>query len=438
MSPAAQLLVRMLTIRKIRVASGDWADATRTARYILERADAPGAFAGHELTMAGADLSAARPQPSAVWVGSARMLDMLGVQRDAEVVSEQLALALQGRHVISGDRLRREGWIHRYRGRPARVAPVARRAPPERVLGTKTVDLTFSAPKSVSVIWSQARPDLRAQIERAMILGAEAMLECMTQTKPVVARSRALEPAIGFASAVSLHVTARTAIGEQVPAPQLHVHGVVLGVERVDGLFAAPELSGMFKHGAPLEGGAVARLLLAEAMVDLGFEIESETGRGERFFEVKEVPQGLIRRMSARARDVEAGIEAREAAKGKRLTNRERAIVALETRAPKRDDAPADLAVALWDRTAADFGFDREKVDLLRTGDGFASDLARRRTSAREAALRRLRRSGPTVSVGAARALPLESAAGRLRLAEALALVAEMQRAGELMAHRQP
>lgn len=425
----------VLTLRKIKVASGELAEAHRAAAYPLSFADSPAAFPTGS-SDAEADGQDDPDGTSALWLGAPRMLERLGVHRGAQVGVDQLALALQGRNAMTGERVRREGWIQRDatdpHGRP--LYDEQGRRVKVGVHGTKSVDLTFSAPKSVSVVWSQAGPELRARIEPAMLAAADAMLECMTMTKPVVAHRRVLGPAHGFAAAAALHVTARTAKLETVPSPQLHVHGVLVGVERADGFFASPELSGMFRYGAPLEGGAVARAKLAELLVEMGFEIDGQTGRAGRFFEIKGVPLGLLDRMSSRTRDVEAGIREREAAKGKRLTNGERAVVALQTRAPKsREPAPAQ-AVAAWRATAEDFDFVPATVAALRRGSGFAEGLDERRESVRAAVLQRVRDRGTSASVGELRAAVLESAAGRLRLDEASTLLRDMENAGELPA----
>lgn len=369
-----------------------------------------------------------------MWLGSERMLNQLGAQPDSPVSMERLALALQGCHTITGERVRREGMIHRLqydrRGRPLLDADGRRvRA---RVLGTKSVDLTFSAPKSVSVVWSQARPELRTEIELAVTTAATAMLEYMTQTKPVVAQYRKLSPARSFAGAAALHVQARTASGESAPAPQLHVHGVVVGVERADGFFASPELSGLFKHGAPLEGGAVARVRLAESLIEMGFAIEPDAGPGRRFFEIRDVPAGLVEALSGRSRDVRAKVDERETARGKRLTNLERSVAALQTRAPKSADGSPTETMAAWRDRAERFNFTHVAVDGLRRGGGFAEDVARRRESVLTAIRQRLRGHDGPVSHGDARALVYESAAGRLRLAEAADLVSELERSGGL------
>jgi conjugative relaxase-like TrwC/TraI family protein len=338
----------MLTIRKIRVASGDHAAAARTARYILDEAASPQAVArARGETVDG--------RPAARWCGTPTALARLGLQPGHEVTEAALARALQGRHPATGDRVRTEGLIHR------EVAGAGDRRR-ERVRGTKTVDLTFSAPKSVSVVWCQARPELRTAIEEAMLDAADAMLAHMTTACPVVAYRRQLAPARGFAAAAALHVLARAAHGEPVPAPQLHVHGVVVGVERHDGFFAAPELAGMYRNGAPLAGGAAARRRLAEHLAGLGFGIRPR----EQYFEIEGVPEELRLRMSGRARDVETSVRARERTRGKPLTGLERSVAALQTRPPKSAEAALDRTVAAWDEQSAAFGFGPKVVERLR------------------------------------------------------------------------
>jgi conjugative relaxase-like TrwC/TraI family protein len=424
----------VLTIRKLRVASEDIACARRLADYVLAPGDAPRAFAVDVAT--GARQARYENGTSAIWNGSAAMLETLGVRSGAEVLSDQLTLGLQGRDVIDGKRIRREGMIELPTIPGRSNYDETGRRPKVRTKGTKSVDLTFSAPKSVSVVWSQANPRLRAELEAAMLEAAAAMLEWMTTTMPVVSFRRALQPAVGFAAALALHVTARSAPGHEVPAPQLHVHSVLLGVERSDGLFAAPELSGFFKRGAPLEGGAVGRARLAESLADLGFGIEAETGRNGRFFEIAGVPAGLVQCMSARTRDVEAKVLEREAAQGRSLTSRERAVAALQTRAPKRAGLrPAEIA-AVWRRQAEEFNFGQEALKVLQTASTLRTDVAWKAELVRADALRRLRLRGPAVSTGEARAGVLESAAGKLTLDDALTLLSEMEIEGELSARR--
>jgi conjugative relaxase-like TrwC/TraI family protein len=400
----------MLTLRKITVASGDAAAARRAAAYLLDVDDSP-AVIGAALDGVPAPTEAVRPL--ALWLGTPSTLRHVGVDPHAPVERVALARAFQGRHAQTGARIRTEGLILKEvpadDGHPARV----------RVRGTKSVDLTFSAPKSVSVVWSQAGPETRRAIERGMVVAAEAMLGEMTLAKPVVAHQRTLHPAHGFAAAAALHVKARASEGDTIPSPQLHVHAVVVGVERSDGFFASPELSGMFRNGAPLEGGAVARARLAEALVDHGFAIDQDG----RYFAIRGVSPELVERMSSRTRDVQADVERRAAQVGRPLTNLERSVAALRTRGRKSTETTAAETAAAWRAQARHAGFARAAVDaLLGTGTPLDPDTLPERRAATLAA--------PAKTTNQRAAL-LERAAGRLRLTEAYNLLGEQAAAAQ-------
>jgi conjugative relaxase-like TrwC/TraI family protein len=402
----------LLTIRKIRVPSADWGRARRAAEYVLDSGSSPAALHAPD------DAPAARP--TTIWMGAPELLGRIGVEPAEAVAATGFGRVLQGRHAGSGERVRTEGMIqiplNDEHGHPLRDENGHEIT--QRVKGTKSVDLTFSAPKSVSVVWSQAERELREEIEAAMLVAAGAMLREMTERKPVVAYRRELIPAEGYAAAAALHVVARAARGEEMPWPQLHVHAVVVGVGRGDGFFASPELSGMYRYGAPLEGGAVARARLAEALVDLGFGIE----RRGRYFEIRGVPPDVIGRMSGRAREVAAEVGRREGDRGRPLTQRERSVVAMQTRQAKSKELPLSVAQTGWEQAAVELGFDREAVGELRNGSGFTADLGERRAAIAAA----IRPPGGKETPGERRAAVFECAAGVLRLEEAEDLLAHL------------
>ena len=416
----------MLTIRKLGVTVGDDLRAANAARYLLDPADAPEAFV--RVDAEGADEPGRGARANTMWLGSATALQTLGVERGAEVLPEQLARALQGRHVETGAQLRRPG--------TRSVPGVDAEGEPCLVLEQRvnSVDLPFSAPKSVSVVWSQAGPALREAIEHAMMVAANATLQYMTQTKPVVQGTG--EPADGFVASATLHVTARKAQGELVPDPQLHVHGVVVGIEsRHPGAWPlrTPGTDALFKHGAPLEGGAVGRAVLAEELRKLGFDIDWGTGRQGRFFELK-VPAPLIERMSKRAREIESETVRLEAAAGEPLSGRDRAAVALKHRAPKDRGLSGATMVGAWDAQAQAQGFGRAEAEALCNPGRATTPIAELRTQARAAILTRLWERGPTVSLGEARAIAFEVAPMGLTVQQASELLDEMQRTGDVIA----
>jgi conjugative relaxase-like TrwC/TraI family protein len=422
----------MMTIHKIGVTVGDEHGALQAAQYPLDVADSPQAFA-----RAGEDTDAGTGPVTAntMWLGSPGAVAKLGVKHGAEVVAEQLALALQGRHALSGRQLRQPGTrsvpLLDDHGHPVLDdAGEPRTVTEQRV---NSVDLTMSVPKSVSAVWVVSGPQLRARIEQAAMAAANAALGYMTQTKPVVQGVR--EPARGFVASAALHVLARKAREQTVPSPQLHVHGLLVGVEGPDGSLRTPDTAALFKRGAPLEGGAVFRAVLAEELRALGFDLEWGTGRHGRFFEIRGVPQGLIDRWSARGREVERDIARREVAKGEKLRGAERAAVAVKTRAPKDRTLSAVQIARTWAAQAQEFAFGRERAEALCAGvPRPRAALEELRDQARAAILEHIWEQGPTVPLQTARAIAFEVAPMGLSLRQANDLLADMQRSGEVIA----
>ncbi|WP_160165483.1 MobF family relaxase [Conexibacter woesei] len=431
----------MLTIRKITVGLGE-GDAARAAEYPLAMVNSPQAYArGDYYTVDEGAHPSDAPKASAMWVGSPNALAAIGLEAGAEVLSAQLESALQGRHVDSGEEVRKPGTITRdavdAKGRPRYDAKGKRVR--EKVKGVTSLDMTFSVPKSVSVLWSQASPEQRAEIERALLRAANAALEHMVQTKGVVFRRgpdgvRVREPAVGMVATLALHVTARRAHGEAVPSPQLHVHGIVVGVERADGKLVTPDSFRLFKDDAPLEGAAVGRATLAHDLVGLGYRVESGTGRNERFFEIRGVPHELMGAMSGRTRDVERERARVELATGERLRGAALGVLASQTRAAKDKAVTPQEIAEVWSALGAEHGFGPIEAGAIRGMPGYRLAFEDRRDQARTEILRRMRIEGPTVSSGEARAIVYEVAPGRLSPAEAWELLDEMERTGELIA----
>jgi conjugative relaxase-like TrwC/TraI family protein len=422
----------MLTIRKIGVTVGDREEALRKAQYSLELADSPQAFRRADY-YTDREPGLDEEKANAMWLGTPRALAALGVERGGEVMPEQLATALQGRHTLTGEQVRRPGTrqveatdengpLKDPDGNPYMISE-------QRV---NSVDLTFSAPKSVSVVWSQAGPAVRAAIERAMLRSANAMLTYMTQTKPVV--QGVGEPAHGFVASAALQVTARRARDEEVPSPQLHVHGVLVGIEDEEGRLKTPGTDALFKHDAPLEGGAIGRAVLAEELRELGFELDWGTGKHGRFFEIRGVPQELIDVWSARTREVEREQARLERELGRKLSGAELAAIAQKTRIAKDKDLPAEKIMRYWDAIAREHGFTAARIEELRARGIAVRSSEELLGEARTAIVARMWEHGPTVSAGMARAIAFELAPMGLSLEELRGLLDDMQRSGELIA----
>src|SRR4051794_7321063 len=159
-----------------------------------------------DLPPSGAATTTSQRTPIATpttWHGDPRALAQIGVTAGAPVDRDDLVAALRGQHAVTGEQVRPGGW---------RAVERAGEGARERVV--KSVDLTFSVPKSVSVLWSQASAAERSRIQADVLAAASETVEFMATTKACVHRrdpaaGRVREPAAGVAAALSLHVTAR-------------------------------------------------------------------------------------------------------------------------------------------------------------------------------------------------------------------------------------
>jgi conjugative relaxase-like TrwC/TraI family protein len=84
--------------------------------------------------------------PHTRWHGSPQLLSSLGLSAEEPVGASELAALMRGVSPVDGHEMRAAG------GNGSRVAGI---------------DLTFSAPKSVSALWAASSPYRRAQIEAA-------------------------------------------------------------------------------------------------------------------------------------------------------------------------------------------------------------------------------------------------------------------------------
>jgi len=196
-------------------------------------------------------------------------------------------------------------------------------------------DLTFSAPKSVSVVWGIAEEKQREAIERAHTQAVERTLAFAEQQQLFVARRghngiqrERARPII----ATYLHGTSREA------DPQLHTHAFVLNVAaRGDGSYGTLETKPLYEWKMAL--GAGYRAELAQALRTLGYQIAPDS-KGS--FRISEVPRDLERHFSKRRAQIEAMMNERGTTSAKAAE-----VAALNTRKAKESASPTTLR-ATW------------------------------------------------------------------------------------------
>jgi hypothetical protein len=213
------------------------------------------------------------------------------------------------------------------------------------------------------------------------------------------------------------------------------VHNLVLGVVRADGRLVAADSWEWFRRDAALEGGALFRAEVADALVRAGWAVRSGTGDRGRYFEVEGVPGVLCQVFSPRSREVAEARAEIERELGVRLQGGALAVLAKETRLAKRQDLDPGELRQVWDALGQEHGFGPGSGSRLRGREGYQESVEERMAQARRVVLAQLQQQGPTVSLARCRALVFEAAAGRLSADEATRLLARMESSngGELL-----
>lgn len=218
---------------------------------------------------------------------------------------------------------------------------------PERVAGW---DLTFSAPKSVDVIWALAGEDLQKRIEAAQAQAVARTLEFVEEHAAWVRTGKGggeLEQC-KLITAAFLHGTSREL------DPKVHTHLFVFnqGV-REDGRTASLDSRELFRW--KLATGAAYRAELSNELRKIGFQIE----RDGDSFRVIGVPPDLEQHFSQRREQILAALN--EMGTSGAVAS---AIATLETRKNKEELGREQL-VGGWEKDAEKYGFNRELAEGL-------------------------------------------------------------------------
>jgi conjugative relaxase-like TrwC/TraI family protein len=338
------------------------------------------------------------------WLADAETLERLGVQAGGPVDGADFIALMEGRHPGTGRWLRPEG------------------AGGGRGGG---IDVTFSAPKSVSTVWALGDPWQREQIEQAHAKAVEQTIHHLREQVPVVRRRYSgqvvEEHAKDVIAAEYRHTTARGVSGAQAPDPQLHSHVVITGAVREDDRIVAVASRPIFRSAREL--GAFYRAALAEELVREGYAIEQGTGRDGRYFEIRGVPRELCEAFSGRSREVARAAERFRARYGRAPERGELRNLALENRRAKTLTTRSDLQ-RVWTETARGhrFGPD-EAVRLVGVSERSAAERA-----IEDRVEAKLTEQHAVFQERDLRAVVLEQTAGEMAPDQALALAREMIR----------
>jgi len=225
-------------------------------------------------------------------------------------------------------------------------------------------DVTFSAPKTVSLIWGLGEDALRSSIEQAQENAVASAIRLLEQNAAFCRRGKGGRDreAVKLTAALFQHGESRPAEhddGLKFADPTLHSHAVVLNLGlRADGSFGA--LDGQALFAWKMAAGAVYHAELACGLQQLGFAVETAGTNG--LFEIGGVDERLRGYFSARRSVIEEDL----AKLGVERSSDAPALAAASARATRKSKSKADGAHddrhALWRERAQALGFAPEQV----------------------------------------------------------------------------
>jgi len=231
--------------------------------------------------------------------------------------------------------------------------------PPRSRTKVAGFDLTFSAPKSVSVLIAIADEQTSAALLEAhehAVDAAFAYVEreaCFTRRGHDGIRRVRGE---GFVAAANRHRLSRA--GD----PQLHTHVVVANMTRAEGRWTTLEAHSLYEHKSA--AGAVYRAVLrAEVHERLPWVWWREVGRG--LFEIEGVPNAVLREFSRRRVEIEERAFELTGVAASKLSRERLQGIALATRKAKKYGVDGARWREEAKARAAEHGLGRREIERL-------------------------------------------------------------------------
>ncbi|WP_448071992.1 MobF family relaxase [Georgenia yuyongxinii] len=319
-------------LKSVVAGDGDRNLRTPLTRYYTEAGTPPGRWLGSSIEQLGSD------EAGRLHAGD-------------EVTEEQLQLLIeQGRDPVTGEQLGKAFFA--FTPGPDAVGKTRK--------AVNAYDLTFSVNKSVSVLWAVADAGVQEQIA---IAHHEAVAEVMAYFEKRVAATRvgvaSHNGAVGQVGTLGIVAAAYDHYDSRAGDPHLHTHVVVSSKVRTarDGRWRA--LDGRPVHAATVALSELYQGTLGDKLTErlgLGWEHRVRDRERNRAWELRIVPDGLVRLFSGRAREIDEEKDRLLAqyrsehgrSPSTRTVLRLRQQATLATRpAKKRDQSLADLT-ARW------------------------------------------------------------------------------------------
>jgi conjugative relaxase-like TrwC/TraI family protein len=264
-------------------------------------------------------------EPKGFWLGEgAESLGLSGEVKDDQFRNLLRGLSPEGERklVKNADLERRAGW-----------------------------DLTWSVPKSVSVLWSQADPIVRAKIEACVRNSVKAGVAYLEEVAGFTRRGEDgwIREKGKLSFAAFEHSTSRA------QDPQLHIHTVLLNVAvRADGSTGTVEPREIYRH--QLAAGALFR---AELSASLERELGLRSMREGRAFELLGVDRELMDEFSKRRAQILAALSERGLYSAKAAE-----VAALNTR-EKKDALSREELFSRWREIGEAHHWSEKEVSFL-------------------------------------------------------------------------
>ncbi len=297
------------------------------ARYYLDQAQEPMSAAA-AVASGVEDYYTGGTEPAGTWVGSgSRVLGLQGV-----VGPDELHRILAGQHPNDGEALRLRGSVPGF-------------------------DVTFSAPKSVSVLFGLSEEPIRKAVVAAHERAVAEAFGYLERSAAVGRRGAGGQESVrgdGLVGAAFLHRTSRA--GD----PQLHTHVLVANLVRgPDGRWSALDARALYAHGRTA-GYLYQAVLRSELSRSLGVRWTApRKGAGE----VDGVPARVLKAFSRRRAEIEAAM-----AQAGGIGPEAARVATFATRRAKDYRVRPEQLVDEWRQRAAELGFGRWRIEQLTGG----------------------------------------------------------------------
>ena len=215
-------------------------------------------------------------------------------------------------------------------------------------------DVTFSAPKSVSVLYGVGDRETVAAVRAAHDVAVGQALGYLEREAAYTRRGKAGRQRVradGLVVATFRHRTSRA--GD----PQLHTHAVVANTVRADGRWSALDARGLYR-----EQKTAGYLYKAALRHELSRSLGVSWGQVEKgSAEITGIPDGVLEHFSRRRREIVEHL-----AEHGRSSPAAAEVAALETRKRKDYAVPVDRLREQWRARAAEHGLDARALERVR------------------------------------------------------------------------